>query len=88
MRAPAPAALLAAGLLVFPPAALADDQCATPGSGLCKITSDDCLQRLFLSSSFCSTKDPSYTNVTLPAAGYYCCWAQGPFAPPPAQPLS
>lgn len=84
MPAPAPAAFLAAaGVLLltsFPRAALA--------SGLCKIDSDTCLQRHFLSSPDCNQIDASYTNETLSAAGFYCCWAQGPFMPPPAQAVS
>ena len=82
MRAPAPAAFLAAGLLLaLPPhAALA----ASP----CQIGSDYCLQRVFLSAPNCDAVNSTYTNATLPDAGYYCCWAQGPFAPPPAVPVS
>ncbi|KAI1080753.1 hypothetical protein F5B20DRAFT_93610 [Whalleya microplaca] len=49
---------------------------------------DLCLQRKFLSAGLCSDLDPSYTNETLPGVGYYCCWAQGPFAPPPATAVS
>ncbi|KAI1105749.1 hypothetical protein F4804DRAFT_303426 [Jackrogersella minutella] len=49
---------------------------------------DLCLQNKFLSAQLCSEIDPSYTNVTLPAAGWYCCWYQGPFLPPPALPTS
>ncbi|XXG96069.1 hypothetical protein Hte_002346 [Hypoxylon texense] len=30
----------------------------------------------------------TYTNVTLPTEGWYCCWQQGPYAPPPAVPVS
>ncbi|KAI1459878.1 hypothetical protein F4805DRAFT_419022 [Annulohypoxylon moriforme] len=49
---------------------------------------DLCLQNKFLSASLCSDIDASYTNVTLPGLGWYCCWFQGPFAPPPALPVS
>ncbi|KAI2622392.1 hypothetical protein GGR54DRAFT_598370 [Hypoxylon sp. NC1633] len=49
---------------------------------------DLCLQRKFLSALLCSNVDATYTNETLPAAGWYCCWFQGPFAPPPALPVS
>ncbi|KAI6084884.1 hypothetical protein F4821DRAFT_163310 [Hypoxylon rubiginosum] len=49
---------------------------------------DLCLQRKFLSALLCSDIDTTYTNVTLPSAGWYCCWYQGPFAPPPALPTS
>ncbi|KAI1207016.1 uncharacterized protein F4807DRAFT_436683 [Annulohypoxylon truncatum] len=49
---------------------------------------DLCLQQKFLSALECSDLDPSYTNVTLPSAGWYCCWYQGPFLPPPALPVS
>ncbi|KAI0380274.1 hypothetical protein F5Y04DRAFT_257816 [Hypomontagnella monticulosa] len=45
---------------------------------------DLCLQRKFLSAELCSDIDPTYSNATLPAAGWYCCWYQGPFLPPPA----
>ncbi|OTB02673.1 hypothetical protein M426DRAFT_322435 [Hypoxylon sp. CI-4A] len=49
---------------------------------------DLCLQRKFLSAELCSDIDTSYTNETLPSLGWYCCWFQGPFAPPPALPVS
>ncbi|KAL7623603.1 hypothetical protein AAE478_005155 [Parahypoxylon ruwenzoriense] len=49
---------------------------------------DLCLQRKFLSALLCRDIDPTYNNVTLPDLGWYCCWYQGPFAPPPAQPVS
>ncbi|KAI8964618.1 hypothetical protein F5Y11DRAFT_315490 [Daldinia sp. FL1419] len=49
---------------------------------------DLCLQRKFLSANLCSEIDPTYTNETLPGLGWYCCWHQGPFAPPPALPVS
>ncbi|KAI0893616.1 hypothetical protein F4806DRAFT_144679 [Annulohypoxylon nitens] len=49
---------------------------------------DLCLQNKFLSASLCTDIDASYTNVTLPSLGWYCCWFQGPFAPPPALPVS
>ncbi|KAI5928777.1 hypothetical protein F4810DRAFT_705709 [Camillea tinctor] len=52
------------------------------------IDSDTCLQRNFLSASLCSDIDSSYNNATLPALGWRCCWYQGPFAPPPALPVS
>ncbi|OTA94983.1 hypothetical protein M434DRAFT_394195 [Hypoxylon sp. CO27-5] len=49
---------------------------------------DLCLQRKFLSASLCSDIDPTYNNETLPGLGWYCCWYQGPFLPPPALPTS
>ncbi|KAI1401739.1 hypothetical protein F4819DRAFT_457070 [Hypoxylon fuscum] len=49
---------------------------------------DLCLQRKFLSALQCDDIDPTYSNETLPALGWYCCWHQGPFAPPPAGPVS
>ncbi|KAH8600795.1 hypothetical protein B0O99DRAFT_589683 [Bisporella sp. PMI_857] len=49
---------------------------------------DICLQRNFLSAPLCADVNPAYTNETLPAFGWYCCWYQGPFAPPPAVPTS
>lgn len=49
---------------------------------------DLCLQRKFLSALRCEDLDPTYTNVTLPDQGWYCCWYQGPFLPPPALPVS
>ncbi|KAI4862536.1 hypothetical protein F4820DRAFT_430106 [Hypoxylon rubiginosum] len=49
---------------------------------------DLCLQRKFLSALLCEDIDAAYSNVTLPSLGWYCCWAQGPFAPPPALPVS
>ncbi|KAI1334527.1 hypothetical protein F5Y15DRAFT_420768 [Xylariaceae sp. FL0016] len=50
--------------------------------------SDLCLQRKFLSSLLCEDIDPSYNNDTLPALGWFCCWHQGPFLPPPAEATS
>ncbi|KAI2604139.1 uncharacterized protein GGS25DRAFT_534612 [Hypoxylon fragiforme] len=49
---------------------------------------DLCLQRKFLTAERCEDIDPAYTNATLPSAGWYCCWQQGPFTPPPALPVS
>ncbi|KAI0881335.1 uncharacterized protein GGS22DRAFT_197060 [Annulohypoxylon maeteangense] len=49
---------------------------------------DLCLQRKFLSASLCTDLDTTYTNATLPSLGWYCCWYQGPFLPPPAQATS
>ncbi|KAI0106864.1 hypothetical protein F4814DRAFT_429252 [Daldinia grandis] len=49
---------------------------------------DLCLQRKFLSANLCSEIDATYTNATLPGLGWYCCWYQGPFVPPPALPVS
>ncbi|KAI0603265.1 hypothetical protein F4775DRAFT_587782 [Biscogniauxia sp. FL1348] len=52
------------------------------------VGTETCLQRNFLSAGQCSDIDPSYNNETLPAAGWLCCWYQGPFLPPPALPVS
>ncbi|KAI1414160.1 hypothetical protein F5Y13DRAFT_198078 [Hypoxylon sp. FL1857] len=49
---------------------------------------DLCLQRKFLTADLCSDIDPTYSNETLPGLGWYCCWYQGPFTPPPALPVS
>ncbi|KAI5857362.1 hypothetical protein GGS23DRAFT_345734 [Durotheca rogersii] len=49
---------------------------------------DLCLQRKFLGAELCQDIDTSFSNETLPALGWYCCWYQGPFAPPPALPVS
>ncbi|KAI1393005.1 uncharacterized protein F4822DRAFT_148034 [Hypoxylon trugodes] len=49
---------------------------------------DLCLQRKFLTADLCSDIDATYTNETLPGLGWYCCWFQGPFTPPPALPVS
>ncbi|KAI1770810.1 hypothetical protein F4818DRAFT_431996 [Hypoxylon cercidicola] len=49
---------------------------------------DICLQRKFLSAEVCSDIDAMYNNATLPSFGWYCCWYQEPFAPPPALPIS
>ncbi|KAI1463121.1 uncharacterized protein F4812DRAFT_447723 [Daldinia caldariorum] len=49
---------------------------------------DLCLQRKFLTADLCSDIDSTYTNETLAGFGWYCCWYQGPFAPPPALPVS
>ncbi|KAI1372318.1 hypothetical protein F4677DRAFT_449440 [Hypoxylon crocopeplum] len=62
--------------------------CSTPMPQADPPETDLCLQRKFLSASLCLDIDPTYTNETLPSIGWYCCWYQGPFAPPPALPVS
>ncbi|KAK0740452.1 hypothetical protein B0T18DRAFT_431772 [Schizothecium vesticola] len=42
---------------------------------------DPCLQRKFLSALICSDMDPTWTNVTLAADGWLCCWEQSISAP-------
>lgn len=42
---------------------------------------DPCLQRKFLSALICSDVDPTWTNVTLAADGWLCCWEQSISAP-------
>lgn len=42
---------------------------------------DPCLQRKFLSALICSDMNPTWTNVTLAADGWLCCWEQSISAP-------
>ncbi|KAI0007127.1 hypothetical protein F4779DRAFT_593440 [Xylariaceae sp. FL0662B] len=78
MRAPTLATLIAIVPLIL----------STQASLVVRQETDLCLQRKFLSAELCTDIDPSYSNETLPTLGWYCCWYQGPFAPPPATPVS
>ncbi|KAK1834547.1 hypothetical protein QBC39DRAFT_369051 [Podospora conica] len=42
---------------------------------------DPCLQRKFLSALICSDVNPAWTNDTLAADGWLCCWEQSVSAP-------
>ncbi|KAI1765030.1 hypothetical protein GGR53DRAFT_465693 [Hypoxylon sp. FL1150] len=43
---------------------------------------------LLLMALLCPDLDAMYTNAMFPSEGRYCRWFQGPFAPPPALPMS
>lgn len=92
MHIPLPVLLLAALPLAALPLALAQETTTIVTTTATSTTTprpprptpteqDPCLQRKFLSALICSDMNPTWTNITLAADGWLCCWEQSISAP-------